>query len=99
MQGIVGDSFVGTKYTLRHVLGTTWSDTYPSGYGVADNTDCYNHNGGPFITSIHTGDGNSNIGQVASECDVSNGSHTYTHRGNYHANSVGQTGSAAIWLR
>ena len=99
VQGIVGDSFVGTKYTLRHVLGTTWTDTYPSGYGVANTTTCYNHVGGPFVTSIHTGESNYNIGSTVSECDISDGSLTYTHLGNYHATSTGQTGSAAIWLR
>ena len=40
-----------------------------------------------------------NIGVAVSECDISDGSFTYTFRGNYHANSTGQTGSAAIWLR
>ena len=67
--------------------------------GVADNSSCVNHNGGPFITSIHSGSHNYAIGTTTSECDISLGSVTYTHRGNYYLNRTGQTGSAAIWLR
>ncbi|MCB9795071.1 MAG: hypothetical protein H6741_20410 [Alphaproteobacteria bacterium] len=100
VEGIVGDSGTYTKYTLENVLGTSWTDTYPTGYGVADNSNCYNHNGGPFITSIHTGDGRGTIyGTAISECDIGNGSYTYTHRGNYYASATGTTGSASIWLR
>ncbi|MCB9796316.1 MAG: hypothetical protein H6741_26780 [Alphaproteobacteria bacterium] len=100
VQGIVGDTSSYTKYTLENVLGTSWTDTYPTGYGVSDNSSCVNHNGGPFITSIHTGDGRGTIyGTSISECDIGTGSYTYTHRGNYYASSTGQTGSASIWLR
>ena len=91
--GIVGHSWSGTRYTLQNVLGTSWSDSYPTGYGAADTTSCINHSGGPFITSFHSG---SNSG----ECCSVNGSMTYTHRSNYWAPSdPGHGGSAAIWLR
>ena len=100
VQGIVGDTGVYSRYTLQNVLGTSWTDTYPTGYGVADNSSCVNHNGGPFITSIHTGHGwHTLYGSGVTECDVVNGSTSYTHRGNYTPSATGQTGSAAIWLR
>jgi hypothetical protein len=96
--GIVGDSSTYNRYTLQNVLGTSWTDSYPTGYGAADNANCYNHNGGPFLTSIHTGSGNTGNGTTITECDTT-GSLTYSHRGYYYPNSTGHTGGGAIWLR
>jgi len=51
------------------------------------------------VTSIHSGSHNYPLGITTTECDVSQGSTTYTHRGNYSASGTGETGSAAIWFR
>lgn len=99
VEGIVGDSGTYAKYTLENVLGTSWTDSYPTGYGVSDLDTCVNHNGGPFFTSIHSSVGHgTTLGTAVTECGFT-GSLTYEHRGFYHANSTGHTGSAAIWLR
>ena len=78
-------------------MGVSWTDTYPTGYGFASTSDCVNHNGGPFITSVHSG-GDRNGGNQ-SDCDVNQGSATYSHRGNYTPSELNQTGGTAIWLR
>ena len=96
VEGIHNSTFSGTRYTLQNTLGTSWTDTYPTGYGAADTTNCVNHDGGPFITSIHTGDRRN--GNFA-ECDVVNGRLDYTHRGNYTPENLNRTGSHAIWFR
>jgi hypothetical protein len=98
-----GGSYSATQYTLRNSLGTTWTDTYPTGYGVSDNTNCYNHNGDAFVHSIHSG---AYRGNTTNECDVHGGRSEYSHRGNYVDDAgagttagTGKTGSSAIWLR
>ena len=95
--GIVGDSGTYTKYTKRHVMGTSWTDTYPTAYGFADTSNCVNHDGGPMLTSVHSG--SDRAGGNESECDVNQGSTNYNHRGNYSPTSVDIVGGAAIWLR
>jgi hypothetical protein len=97
VQGIYGDTSTATKYTYRNALGVSWTDTHPTGYGVASTSNCVNHEGGPFITSVHTCDRYSTCGYTG--CDVTTGDFRYTHRGNYRLNSTGHTGSAAIWFR
>lgn len=99
VEGIVGDGATYARYTYENALGVSWTDSYPTGYGAAETTTCVNHNGGPFITSVHTGHGRGTINGVhVAECDLS-GSMNYGHRGNYYPDAVGRTGAAAIWLR
>ena len=95
--GIVGDNGVYQKYTKKHVMGVSWTDTYPTAYGFADTNSCTNHNGGPMITTVHSGSGRS--GGSENECDVNEGSLVYSHRGNYSPTSLNITGGTAIWLR
>ncbi|MFZ3232510.1 MAG: hypothetical protein WA194_03130 [Patescibacteria group bacterium] len=66
-----------------------------------DNSSCVqNWDYGIFVTSIHSGHGNaSKNGSLATECDVSQGSLTYSYRGNSNHNGTNVTGSAAIWFR
>ena len=52
-----------------------------------------------MVTSIHSGSHYYIIGNATSECDISNGSTEYNHRGTYYPTGVDQTGSSAIWLR
>ncbi|MCB9758593.1 MAG: hypothetical protein H6739_02010 [Alphaproteobacteria bacterium] len=99
VEGIVNDTNTYSMYTLRNVLGVSWTDSFPTGYGVANTSSCVNHSGGPFITSIHSGHGNYAYGTTVTECDVVDGSLTYVHRGNYYPNQTYTYGSAAIWLR
>ncbi|MAA79172.1 MAG: hypothetical protein CL916_07910 [Deltaproteobacteria bacterium] len=99
VQGIVGDSSSYTRYTLASSLANSWSDSFPTGYGAGDSSTCLHQDTGPFITSIHSGSHNYAYGRTTTECDVSAGSETYTHRGNYTASGTGHTGSAAIWFR
>ena len=99
VQGIVGDTSSYTRYTLASSLANSWSDSFPTGYGAGDSSTCLHENTGPFITSIHSGSHNYPYGRVTTECDVVEGSESYTHRGNYTASGTGHTGSAAIWFR
>jgi hypothetical protein len=94
----VGGGSLGTQYTFQDSLGVTWTDTYPTGYGVSDQSNCINaHNGKAFVTSIHTGSYRNATETV--ECDVYQGSLTYTHRGSYTHDGVNRIGGTTIWLR
>jgi hypothetical protein len=96
--GLHGHSFSGTRYTTQNTLGVSWGDSYPTGYGVGNTTTCINHDGGPFLTSIHTGQGHSTATNT-SECDVTAGRYDYRHRGDYTPDGTDRTGSGAIWFR
>ena len=98
--GIVGTTWSGTRYTKANSLGTSWTDSYPTGYGASESSTCVQpYSFGPFITSVHSGAGNYVIGVEVNECDVVKGSLTYNHRQNYLHDGTGHTGSASIWLR
>lgn len=70
---IKGAAWSGTRYTKANSLGTSWTDSYPTGYGAVDNSSCVQDwDYGIFVTSIHSGHGNTNKhGTIVSECDVS----------------------------
>ena len=98
--GIVGSvtgQSVSNRYTLQNSLGCTWGDSWPTGYGVCDQSHCRNHNAGPWITSVHSGDCNS--GGSVSECDLTSGNPSYSHRGDYDNSGTHVAGATAIWLR
>lgn len=99
VQGIVGDTNSYSRYILQNVLGVSWTDSYPGGYGAGEKSSCVLNDTGPFVTSVHSGvrDGLGSPGGYTS-CDTT-GSATYTHRGNYTAAATGTTGGAAIWFR
>lgn len=99
VKGIVGSTATYSRYTLKNVLGLSWGDSYPTGYGAGDSTSCLNENLGPMISSIHSGSTSNSYGQSTTECDVVAGSVEYVYRGNYTATAVSTTGSSAIWLR
>src|SRR5690606_7409148 len=57
--GIHGQTGTWTRYTKKHALGTSWTDTYPTGYGASESTTCLNpYDYGPFVTSAHCGSHN-----------------------------------------
>ena len=99
MTDLLGSENVGgARYTLKSSLGCTWGDSYPTGYGACDSSNCYGHNAGPWITSVHSGDGNSG-NTCATECDLVSGSCTYSHRGDYSYSGTHVAGATSIWLR
>ncbi len=101
LTAIVGESGSWTRYTKAHGLGVSWTDSYPTGYGAGDTTNCtQTYNSGAMIHSVHSGSHRgTSSGTVTSECDLSNGSWTYDHRDNMTNSGTGATGSAAIWFR
>jgi hypothetical protein len=98
--GIVGETASATRYTKRNVLGTSWTDSFPTGYGAINSSSCLNHpEQGPFIPTIHSGFGFSHSHPSISECDIVNGSFTYNHWGQWSLNAGRHEGSNAVWLR
>lgn len=89
-----------TRYTHRNSLGTTWSDSYPSGYGAGNTSNCQNFSSGPSVASIHSGSyRGTSSGYDGQSCDVPRGSRHYYHRGNVFIDSYDNDGSSALWLR
>lgn len=103
--GLKGESGSWTAYTFRDSLGATWSDSYPTGYGVANTSNVrgWNGNGGPFFPSVHSGSSprNNGTGWNAGP-DVTNGHSTYDYRGWYGRDGgigVNQSGQTSIWVK
>ncbi len=85
------------RYTWSRSLMVTWSDTYPTGYGVNSAPNCQQSTTGPAYTTSFTG-----RGWPQRYCwphDVHGGAYTYWHRGWWDATQHDRTGSATIWLR
>lgn len=108
--GLKGDVGAWTRYTFTEALGATWSDTYPTGYGLASNASVrgWNGDGGPFFPSVHSGSRNTaapgNPGLQTASPDIGvngfeRGARSYTYRGWYGATSVNNTGQTSIWVR
>jgi hypothetical protein len=108
--GLKGDVGAWTRYTFTEALGATWSDTYPTGYGLASNASVrgWNGDGGPFFPSVHSGSRNTaapgNPGLQTASPDIGvngfeRGARSYTYRGWYGVTSVNNTGQMSIWVR
>ena len=105
--GLKGETGTYTRYTFTEAIGATWSDTYPTGYGLGSNSSVrgWNGDGGPFFPSVHSGSRSGYAGGgFAAQPDVGvngyvSGSRTYTYRGWYGVSSVNNTGQTSIWVR
>nr|MBK7069260.1 hypothetical protein [Deltaproteobacteria bacterium] len=54
-----GPSATGAmRYVFQNTLSVSWTDTYPTSYGVMDTSNCYNGSLGPNYVSDYTGVGN-----------------------------------------
>eukprot|EP01116_Phalansterium_solitarium_P009414 TRINITY_DN23529_c0_g1_i1.p1 TRINITY_DN23529_c0_g1~~TRINITY_DN23529_c0_g1_i1.p1 ORF type:complete len:524 (-),score=88.98 TRINITY_DN23529_c0_g1_i1:156-1643(-) len=102
---IKGGTGTLTRYTIDKALGVTWSDTYPTGYGVTSNTDC----GGSFIDgpmvqtqlsgAFHGAASCGSYGCLAT-CDFRDGTISYNWKGMYLPTTYDiATGTNSIWLR
>jgi hypothetical protein len=97
---IVGGSNTGARFTLRNSLGATWPDSYPTGYGAVAASNCRGFTSGPFVHSVHTGDGNSSqSGPSYSTCDISDADDQYNYQGIWTQTAVNVLGSTSIWFR
>jgi hypothetical protein len=105
--GLRGEVGTFPRWTFREALGATWSDTFPTGYGLGSNSNPrgWNGDGGPFFPSVHSSSrpGFAGNGWIAGP-DVGtggfvSGSRTYTFRGWYGVTSVNNTGQTSIWVR
>ncbi len=85
------------RYVFQNTLSVSWTDTYPTMYGVMDTSNCYNGSLGPAYVSDYTGVGNLRSYPWPQAPDGA--AHTYWHRGWWDAVDANHTGSVAIWLR
>ena len=104
--GLKGQTGTWTRYTITESLGASWSDSYPTRYGVTSgaNPRSANTSDGPAFTSIHSGSGHSGNPSGQSSPDIGmNGyggsNFTYNYQGLRNATSANQTGATAIWVR
>ncbi len=108
--GLKGETGTYTgKQLLTESLGTSWGDSYPSGYGpvtiASDTVRSGTWNSGPHFPSIHSGSRNSSRGTpISSSPDLGfngffEGESHYTYRGWYTATGTGYTGQMSIWFR
>ncbi|MBK8691199.1 MAG: hypothetical protein IPN17_02545 [Deltaproteobacteria bacterium] len=93
-----GPSATGAmRYVFQNTLSVSWTDTYPTSYGVMDTSNCYNGSLGPNYVSDYTGVGNARSYPWPRAPDGA--AHTYWHLGWWDATATSRTGSIAIWLR
>lgn len=108
--GLKGEVGSWIRYTFREALGATWTDTYPTGYGLASNSTVrgWNGDGGPFFPSVHSGSrttaapGNPVLQTASPDIGVNGyqqGARSYTYRGWYGTTTVNNTGQMSIWVR
>lgn len=101
--GLKGDLGTFQRYTITECLGASWGDSFPTGYGMIENS---NPNGGswdrgPFFPSVHSGSGHASyapnpalftpdLGTKGWQAGTASGqgSTSYTYRGWYGANTV-----------
>jgi len=95
---IRGPSVTGARrYVFQNTLSVSWTDTYPTSYGVMDTTNCYNGSLGPNYVSDYTGVGNLRSYSWPREPDGA--ARTYWHLGWWDPTQTSRTGSVSIWLR
>ncbi|MDB4927985.1 MAG: Tryptophan synthase alpha chain, partial [Myxococcaceae bacterium] len=85
------------RYVFQNTLSVSWTDTYPTSYGVMDTSNCVNGSLGPNFVSDYTG-----VGYLRSypwPRAPDGAAHTYWHLGWWDATGTSRTGSVAIWLR
>ena len=108
--GLKGETGTYTgKQLLTESLGTSWGDSYPTGYGpvtiASDTVRSGTWNSGPHFPSIHSGSRNNARGNpISSSPDLGfngffEGESHYTYRGWYTATGNGYTGQMSIWFR
>ncbi|MBL8600472.1 MAG: hypothetical protein JNK72_00965 [Myxococcales bacterium] len=85
------------RYIFRNTLSVTWTDTYPTSYGVIDTSNCVNGSLGPNFASDYTGVGNFRSYPWPQATDGA--AHTYWHLGWWDPTQTSRTGSVSIWLR
>jgi len=85
------------RYIFQNTLSVSWTDTYPTMYGVMDSNNCYNGSLGPAFTSDYTGIGNTR--SYPWPRAPNGAAHTYWHLGWWDATVTSRTGSVSIWLR
>ena len=85
------------RYVFQNTLSVSWTDTYPTSYGVMDASNCYNGSLGPNYVSDYTGVGNLRSYPWPRAPDGA--AHTYWHLGWWDATQTSRTGSVSIWLR
>jgi hypothetical protein len=86
-----------TRYVFQNTLSVSWTDTYPTSYGVMDSSNCLNGSLGPNFASDYSGVGNLRSYPWPRAPDGA--AHTYWHLGWWDPTRTSQTGSVAIWLR
>jgi hypothetical protein len=114
--GLKGETGTYTgKQLLTESLGSSWGDSYPTGYGpvtIANgtvkgdpNAGGGGWNSGPHFPSIHSGSrASSRQAPISSSPDLGfngffEGESYYTYRGWYTANGTDYTGQMSIWFR
>lgn len=108
--GLKGDIGTWTRWTFTEAIGATWSDTYPTGYGLVSNSTVrgWNGDGGPFFPSVHSGSRttaaptNPALQTASPDIGVNGfqqGARSYSYRGWYGSTSVNNTGQMSIWVR
>ncbi len=98
LTSIRGPSVTGAmRYVFQNTLSVSWTDTYPTSYGVMDTSNCYNGTLGPNYASDYTGVGNFRSYPWPRAADGA--AHTYWYLGWWDPTRTSQTGAVAIWLR
>lgn len=93
-----------TRYTFAKTLGTTWSDSFPTSYGVSTSSTCQGVVGGPAVTCDDSGLGhtsyNGNTGWgCSSDLTAPPGCDLYWHHDMWDIIETDKTGTSTVWFK
>jgi len=109
ISGLKGDVGSWDRACFTEAIGSTWSDTFPTGYGFCSNGTPrgFNADGGPFFPAVHSGHGYTGgftpaVGSLNISPDVGSGKGgqtSYAYRGWYGPTDVNRLGQTSIWCK
>ena len=93
-----------TRYTFAKSLSTTWSDSFPTSYGVSTSSTCQDVVGGPAVTCDDSGlghtthNGDSSHG-CSSDLSAAPGCNLYWHQDMWDVIEVDKAGTSTVWFK
>ena len=94
---ILGPNATGAeRYIFDRALMTSWTDTYPTSYGVSGSNRCMNNTSGPAYATSFT---DAAPQRYCWPHDAEGGAFSYWHRGWYDATRDERGGAVAIYFR
>jgi hypothetical protein len=91
------DATGAPRFIFERSLGSSWTDTYPTSYGVSGANSCMNNTSGPAYATSFTG--RAAPQRYCWPHDNLGGAYSYWHQGWYDPTGSNRGGAVSIWFR